>query len=77
MKKRLSRNVKELLDKSIDSATQAISTYNDPRSSFRTGNFTVLMVIAWTSLAHAYFEREKVKYFYKEKNGRYTKVDKS
>jgi|GEM_PF-4999164 len=25
------------------------------------------MVIAWTSLAHAYFEREKVKYFYKEK----------
>lgn len=75
MSKRLSRNVKELLDKSIDSATQAISTYNDPRSTFRTGNFTVLMVIAWTSLAHAYFEREKVKYFYKEKNGRYTKID--
>ena len=70
MRKRLSRNVKELLDKSIDSATQAISTYNDPRSTFRTGNFTVLMVIAWTSLVHAYFEREKVKYFYKEKNGR-------
>ena len=75
MRKRLSRNVKELLDKSLDSATQAISTYNDPRSTFRTGNFTVLMVIAWTSLAHAYFEREKVKYFYKEKNGRYTKID--
>jgi len=29
MKKRLSRSVKELLDKSIDSATQAIPTYND------------------------------------------------
>lgn len=75
MRKRLSRNVKELLDKSLDSATQAISTYNDPRSTFRTGNFTVLMVIAWTSLVHAYFEREKVRYFYKEKNGRYTKID--
>lgn len=75
MGKRLSRKVKELLDKSVDSATQAISTYNDPRSSFRIGNFTVLMVIAWTSIAHAYFEREKVKYFYKEDNGRYKRID--
>lgn len=75
MSKRLPRSVKELLSKSIDSATQAISTYNDPRSSFRTGNFTVLMIIAWTALTHAYFEREKVNYFYKEKNGRYKKID--
>ena len=75
MSKRLSRGVKDLLDKSIDSATQAISTYNDPRSSFRTGNFTVLMIIAWTAVTHAYLEREKVNYFYKEKNGRYKKID--
>lgn len=74
MSKRLSRGVKDLLDKSIDSATQAISTYNDPRSSFRTGNFTVLMIIAWTAVTHAYLEREKVNYFYKEKNGRYKKL---
>lgn len=75
MSKRLSRSIKELLDKSIDSATQAISTYNDPRSSFRTGNFTVLMIIAWTALTHAYFEHEKVNYFYKERNGRYKRID--
>lgn len=75
MAQRFSRKVKELLDKSIDSATQAVSTYNDPRSSFRTGNFTVLMVIAWTSAAHAYFEREKINYFYKEDNGRYKRID--
>ena len=75
MAKRISRNVKELLNKSIDSATQAISTYNDPRSTFRTGNFTVLMIIAWTSLLHAYFEREKVNYFYREENGRYKRID--
>ena len=66
---RLSSNAKELLEKSRESATQAVSTYNDPRSSFRTGNFTVLMIIAWTSLLHAYFEKEKIKYYYKE--GRY------
>jgi len=75
MTKRINRNVKELLNKSIDSATQAISTYNDPRSAFRTGNFTILMIIAWTSLLHAYFEREKVNYFYKENNGRYKRID--
>lgn len=75
MSTRLPRPTKELLDKAIDSATQAISTYNDPRSSFRTGNFTVLMSIAWTSLLHAYFEKTKVNYFYKEANGRYTRID--
>lgn len=72
---RLSVNCKNLLDKSIDSATQAISTYNDPRSSFRTGNFVVLMSIAWTSLIHAYFEKEKITYYYKKENGRYERID--
>ncbi|MBP9826991.1 DUF3644 domain-containing protein [Candidatus Saccharibacteria bacterium] len=75
MSARLSRNAKDLLDKAMDSATQAITTYNDPRSSFRTGNFTILMSIAWTSLIHAYFEQSKVNYFYKEENGRYTRID--
>lgn len=75
MTARLPKATKELIEKAIDSATQAISTYIDPRSSFRTGNFTVLMTIAWTSLLHAYFEREKTKYFYKGENGRYVLVD--
>lgn len=73
--KRLSRTSKLLLEKARDSATQAISTYNDPRSSFRTGNFTVLMNIAWTALIHCYFEQKKVNYYYKKENGRYEKVD--
>lgn len=33
------------------------------------------MIIAWTSITRAYFEREKVNYFYKGKNGRYKKID--
>jgi hypothetical protein len=69
--KRLPRATMELIDKAQDSALQAISTYNNPRSSFRTGNFTVLMVIAWTALVHAYFESKRIKYFYKKENGRY------
>jgi hypothetical protein len=75
MAKRLPKTVNELLDKAQDSALQAISTYNDPRSSFRTGNFAVLMIIAWTSLMHAYLEFKKVKYFYKLPNGRYKYLD--
>jgi hypothetical protein len=63
---RFSNNTKQLLEKSRESATQAVSTYNDPRSIFRTGNFTVLMIIAWTSLLHAYFEHRKINYFYKK-----------
>jgi len=72
---RISRTTRELVLKSRDSAAQAVSTYNDPRSYFRTGNFTVLMIIAWTSLFHAIFEREKTNYFYKKTNGRYERVD--
>lgn len=75
MSGRLSKYAKGLLDKAQDSATQAVATYNDPRSSFRTGNFVVLMCIAWTSMLHAYFETKKVKYYYKHDNGRYVKVD--
>jgi hypothetical protein len=75
MVSRVSKTVKLLLEKARDSATQAISTYNDPRSSFRTGNFIILMIIAWTALLHSYFEKQKIKYFYKKPNGRYETID--
>lgn len=72
---RLSKQTKSLLEKARDSATQAISVFNDPRSAFRTGNFTVLMTIAWTALLHSHFEKNKIKYFYKKENGRFIKID--
>lgn len=72
---RLSTSIKLLISKARDSATQAVSVFNDPRSTFRTGNFTVLMTIAWTALLHSYFEKQKIKYFYKQPNGRYIKID--
>lgn len=75
MTKRLPRVSLDLLKKAQESALQAVSTYNDPRSGFRTGNFTVLMVIAWTSLLHSYFELKKARYYYKKPNGRYKYVD--
>ena len=72
---RLPVQSKLLLSKAIDSGLQAISVFNDPRSTFRTGNFVVLMTIAWTALLHSHFEKQKTKYFYKKPNGRYETID--
>ena len=67
---------KNILENSINSALTAVETYNRPRGTFRIENYTILMIIAWTKLFHAYFQSEiGEKYFYKERNGRYKKID--
>jgi len=67
--------VRELVVKAMESATLAVEVYNKPKVEFRTGAYCTLMVIAWTALLHAVFERDGVKYFYREKNGRYKRRD--
>lgn len=67
---------KGILENSINSALTAVETYNRPRVQFRIENYIILMIIAWTKLFHAYFQSEiGERYFYKEKNGRYKKID--
>lgn len=67
---------KTILESSINSAITAVETYNRPNKNFRIENYVVLMVIAWTKLFHAYFHATiGERYFYKEKNGRYKKID--
>lgn len=66
---------KTILEASIDSALLAVEVYNKPRSSFRSESYITLMVIAWTRLFQAYFNKTiGDKYYYKE-NGRYKLVD--
>ena len=73
--------INQLLDKAKDSALLAISIYNDPKTSFRTSGFLVMICIAWTSLLHANFEKKKIKYFYIDKKNstlkrkRYFKIE--
>lgn len=67
--------VKACLNKALDSALLAVETYNKPAVKFKSGGYIVLMCIAWTSLLHAVFYRKKTKPIYKEKNGRYKKVN--
>ena len=67
---------KSILESSVNSALTAVETYNRPRTQFRMENYIILMIVAWTKLFHAYFQSEiGERYFYKEKNGRYKKVD--
>jgi len=72
--KRQPQKVKELLEKTKDSALLAVEIYNKPRTSFRSGGFIVFMSIAWLALFHAIFERKRIKYFYR-KNGRFVIID--
>lgn len=67
---------KTILESSINSAFTAVETYNRPRTSFRIENYIILMIIAWTKLFHAYFQATiGERYFYKEKNGRFKRID--
>src|SRR5262245_2691001 len=68
--KGLPYEVKALIDKARDSALLAVETYNRPTASFRSGAYTVLMTIAWTSLFHAIFLRRRIQPFYRKPNSR-------
>lgn len=65
----------KLLEKSKDSALLAVEIYNKPRTEFKTGGFVVLMHIAWTSLFHAIFERDRIMYYYKKNKVHYETID--
>lgn len=75
MSKRLPYKDRNMLEKAKESAMLAIEVYNKPATKFRSGGYIVLMCIAWTSLFHAYFYREKIKPIYKDKNGRFKRVN--
>lgn len=76
MSRGVPKKVSELLNKAKESALLAVDIYNKPQTSFKSSGFIVLMCIAWTSLLHAIFEKQKIKYFYRKKNSnRFVKID--
>ena len=67
---------KNILEGSINAALLAVEVYNKPRTTFRSQAYIVLMIIAWTRLFHAYFNKTiGNRYYYKLKNGRYKIID--
>lgn len=49
-KKKLTPTVQNLLNKARQSALEAVGSYNNPLSPFRSGSYVVMMHVAWTSL---------------------------
>jgi len=59
--KRLPRKSLEHLAKARESCLAAVAAYNNPTVEFRSGTYIVLIIIAWTSLFHAIYYRNRVK----------------
>ena len=54
----------ELLRKSREAALNAVQTFNNPLTTFKSETFIVLMTIAWTYLLHAYYREKGIEYRY-------------
>lgn len=78
MSRGLPTSAREHLDKAIASATAAVEAYNRPGRRFRTAQYIVLIIMAWTAAMHAAFYRRRRRPWYSEGAGRgtrYTKID--
>jgi len=75
MPRGLPQTVKENLEKCQLAALAAVDAYNRPGRRFRTAQFLVMIVIAWTALFHAIYFKRKTKPWYKLRNGRFEKID--
>jgi len=63
-KRRVGSIQAELLVKSREAALNAVQTFNNPLTTFKTETFIVLMVIAWMYLLHAYYRSKGINYRY-------------
>ena len=68
MPKKRSPTVKTtLLRQSREAALNAVQSFNNPLTTFKTETFIVLMTIAWTYLIHAFYRQRHVEYRYHKK----------
>lgn len=77
LRPRFTPEIDLLIDKSRESALLAIQIYNNPLASFRAYGYIVHMIIAYTALFHAIFEKGGIAYWYKDNEGnpKYTDGD--
>ena len=67
----------QLLNKSREAVLNAVQTFNNPLTTFKTETFIVLMIIAWMYLLHAYYRREGTEYRYHTKGPKRRKFDRT
>ncbi|WGL94146.1 DUF3644 domain-containing protein [Arsenophonus nasoniae] len=64
-----------LLHKAKEFALLAVSTYNNPYATFKTYGYIVNIIIAYTALFHAIFEKHGQNYYHTDQNGKAIKID--
>lgn len=64
-----------LVHKAKEFALLAVSTYNNPYTEFKTYGFIVNIVIAYTSLFHAIYEKRCSNYFHLDNDGNPILID--
>lgn len=67
----------QLVSKAREAMLCAIRTFNDPHVSFKSENYVVLAIIAWTYLLHAYYRMHGVEYRYFAYQGKRRKFDRT
>jgi hypothetical protein len=78
IRKRRSGSVKaELLAKSKEAALNAVQSFNNPLTTFKTETFIVLMIIAWMYLLHAYYRKNHIDYRYYQKKTKRRRFDRT
>jgi hypothetical protein len=75
LRPRFSPDVDAFIDKSREASLLAVQTYNNPLLNFRAPGFIVHIVIAFTALFHAVFERDGREFWYKDEEGEPILVD--
>lgn len=64
-----------LLHKAREFALLAVSTYNNPYTEFKTYGYIVNIIIAYTALFHAIFEKKGINYFHLNNDGQPIFID--
>ena len=67
--------VRENIEKCQMSALAAVEAYNRPGKRFRTAQYLIMIIISWAAFFHAFFYRKNIKPWYKNRNGRYVRID--
>jgi Domain of unknown function (DUF3644) len=81
MPKGLPQSVKDNLEKCRSAAIAAVDAYNRPGPRFRTGQYLVMVTIAWAALFHAIFFKRRNNPWYRTRSSgsgravRYQKID--
>lgn len=75
LRPRFTSNVDALIDKAREAALLAVQVYNNPLVQFRSPGYIVQMIIAYTALFHAVFERDGIEYWYRNPDGSVEIVD--